>query len=243
MAGYPAHVPRCGVMHHAPIRLAIHDLRWRDAFHLGSGRQIARIHHSQRLIDFPRHKLLERCVGDALHDFPEEEEVDVAVAEGGAGGGGRLLLARLLNSGPLAVPVGLGLDVPPQSGDVQHQLADGDGLLAVALELRDVGLDGLIQFHTAALDQEHDGRGAGDDLCQRSRVEERVLGHRLDGRHQGAVSVGLMIGDTAVLDPEHAAGALLIRDGLVDGGVHFRQRLGVKRGLDVSGQRRRPADA
>ena len=81
----------------------------------------------------------------------------------------------------------------------------------------------IFQPEFLTLDQQHDCRRAGDDLGQRRRVKNGILGHRLFGGHERALAEGFDAAQTTMLNPQHAAGAFLVGNGFVDGGVHLRQ--------------------
>src|SRR6516162_5137515 len=111
-------------------------------------------------------------------------------------------------------------------------MADGDVFLASAGEFGEVGAGRLVQFDLAAFEQEQHSWGAGDDFREGCGIENRVFSHWLRRRHEGAMAVSLVIGGSAVLYPEDAAGAAFLFDGAIDGGIYFGKFFGTKRGRD-----------
>src|SRR5207245_7358951 len=78
----------------------------------------------KRLKDFPFAEDVERLSGDAAHDFAEELEVDVAVAEDVARSVDRLLFHEELHRRVVAAPRIVEIEVRPQSRGVREQMAN-----------------------------------------------------------------------------------------------------------------------
>ena len=229
VARHTAHPPRARVVHHAAHRPAILDLRRGDARQLGLGRIEPGVLHSQRAVYLPRQKLIERLAGDAAHHLAQEDRSRVAVDELLARTRAQLLGARKRNGRFRAAPVGLEVDVRTQTRGVGEELADGDGLFAVALELGQVVRDRRIELQPALLHKTHDGRRAGHHLRQRSGIEQGVLGHRFLRREHGAKPVGFAVGHTVALEPQHPARTPLVGDRRFNRRVHLREFGGVER--------------
>jgi hypothetical protein len=177
-------------------------------------------------------ELIQAFAADPLDDFAEQEKVDVAVDEARAGRRGRNFLDRQLDGRVLAGPHVAEIDVRPQAGHMREQMADGDIGLAVPFETRDERRDAIDQANLPVLDQHHHAGGRGHDLRQRSEIEHRVEGHRLAGRHQGAVADGLLVHDTiAHTDQDHCTGQPLLLDLLPD------QRLDCLQSIEIDDAR------
>ena len=164
VARHAAHMTSGGIMHRPAPGFALHDLGRSNPRVLAFGRQVARIHHFQRLINLAFDKFLQRRFADALHDFPQQKKIDIAITEDRAGRIPEFLFASLLNRRLLAVPAGSGLNVRTQAGGVRKKLPDRDRLFAVAREFRNISLGPFIEFHFSALHQQHDRRRAGKNL-------------------------------------------------------------------------------
>ncbi len=90
-----------------------------------------------------------------------------------------------------------------QAGVVGKQLANGNVLLTVGGKLGQIFCYRIIQPKAALLVKLHDRRRGRQDLGQRCDIEDGVFGHRFGRRHQGAVSVGLLKDDVAVVTGDH----------------------------------------
>ena len=112
-----------------------------------------------------------------------------------------------------------GRDAGTEARHVRHQVAEGDHVLAVRREGRQVARDRRIEIELAAFDELHDSRGGRDDLGERSGIVDRVLGGGFGRGREGAMTVGLAIGGAAALEPQDAAGNFLSSDGGLDRGV------------------------
>ena len=59
-----------------------------------------------------------------------------------------------------------------------------------------------------------------------SKIVSSVIGS-LAGT-SARIAVSLFVNVAVVFQPQHAAGAMVTRDGVIDGGIHFRQFIRVK---------------
>jgi hypothetical protein len=82
-------------------------------------------------------------------------------------------------------------------------MTDGDALLAVLPELRDVGRDRFVQCKLPLFEQHHDRRRRHHDLGQRGHIEDRVGCHRLRRRHDRTATEGLLIQRAVWAPDEH----------------------------------------
>src|SRR6185503_4168650 len=156
------------------------------------------------------------------------EEVDVAVAEYGAGRRLEFFGTRQPDGGGGALPGRGSADARAQPRGVREQLANGDGLLAVALEFGEVAIGRRIQINLAALEQQHYGRRTGKDLCERSGVENRILRHRLLFWRERSAPVTPAVDAAISLKPEHRARQAFLGDGVGDGEIHLSQFRGIE---------------
>jgi hypothetical protein len=102
---------------------------------------------------------------------------------------------------------------------VGEERPDGDVALAVGREGGPVGGRRPVEIDLAAFGELLDGDRGRHHLGERGGVVDRVDGGGFDGRHQGAIAVGLAQHDP-VADPQHDHGAgqftggdLLVDDG------------------------------
>ena len=103
---------------------------------------------------------------------------------------------------------------------MSQQVADGDVVLAVLREFGNVFCHRIIQPDFTLLHQLHDGRGSGDHFGERCEVENRVGGHGLAARLEGAIAEGFAVDHLSVVPyQQHGAGHLVVVDGVEDDGV------------------------
>jgi hypothetical protein len=110
-------------------------------------------------------------------------------------------------------------------------LLDGDVVLAVLGEVREVLADLVVEAQLAVLDEQHRGGAGGDRLGERGEVEDGVGRHRLARRFDLARAVRLAVKDLPVAHhQDDGAGGALVVDRGGDGGVDpFGIGLGVQR--------------
>ena len=102
--------------------------------------------------------------GDAFDEVAEEDEIDVGVEKAAVRGLGGGLGAGDFNGACGAFPVVGAAESGAESGVVGHELADGDGFLAVAFEFGEVAGDGVVDAEFFPVDEFHDRGGGGDDF-------------------------------------------------------------------------------
>ena len=172
--------------------------------------------HAQRLEDGFARVLVERLAAQAVHDFAQQDEIDVAIDEARAGRPGGLFDERAADAGVVAGPGRVQRQVGGQAGKVRHQVAHGDVALA-ALKFGQVGGDRIVEAELALLEQLHQRGRGGDYFGERRDVEDGVDGHGLALRNQRAVAVGLAMDDLAVVsDDQHRARNQAVAHGCFD---------------------------
>ena len=223
----------------APAQLGALEIRRCDAVLERGRRQEGGVAHAERLEDVLGGVDVERLARDAPHELTQHDEIDVAVVEARARRPLRLQrhdgVERALVVGPSSRR-----DAGRQAAIMRHELAHGDGALAVGREGRPVGGDRLVEIDLALLDELHDGHRRRHHLGERGGIVDRVERGRLDvGRHR-ALAVGLAQHD-AVIDAQHdhAAHQVAGRDLLVDDGADRLRRLAGRHGSRRRGGRRR----
>ena len=158
-------------------------------------------------------KLIERTPADAMHDFTEHFEIDVAVAELRPGRVGHRFRADQFQRLRRAAPRRDERQIRAQPRRVCEQLPDRDHLLPLAAKLRPVSVRRRVQFDLPLLDQLHHRRSRRDNLRKRGRVKYRVLRRRFARRLDGSVPKRLVIRHAVMLNPENAARTLARFDG------------------------------
>ena len=133
---------------------------------------------------------VERLPGDRLDQLPEDDVPDVAVRERGA----RIVRRRERVDAPerlraAAAVVGEGV-VGDQAARVEEELLDGDRLLAVRRERREVARDRRAELELALLREQVDARRRRHDLGEGREVEHGVDGHGALVRLFAAEAVG-----------------------------------------------------
>jgi hypothetical protein len=119
---------------------------------------------------------------------------------------------------------------------VRQEVADGDVALAVAFEAGNVGRDAVIQPDPPVLHKHHHGRRGGHDLGERGEVEDRVQGHRLGRRFDGAPPERLLVEDLVAAADDHDGPRQLSR---LDRFLHDRGNRLEARGVQALPRRRR----
>ena len=223
--GHPPHAARGRVMHDAAQR----TFGGGDAGSQLAAGQVTGFMHFEGTVDRLRHIGFQRGVRDALDDLAEQNEVNIAVAKGRAGDrvGGFLASESDGRGGSIHSAAQAGA----QAGGVGEQLADGDLIFPIALELRDVFLDPCIEPHEVPFDQPHDAWRGGHHLGQRGQIENGVLGHGFRPGHDRPLSVGSMVNRPVSFHPKHRSRQTLLGDGVGDGPVQLGQFVGVENRL------------
>lgn len=230
-AGMPchaAHVPCGGIMDRAAQERALDDFRGSDPRAPFRGRVEGGFRHPQRQEHLFAGELVQRSSRHHAHDLAQQDEVDVGVDEPLSGLGHGLVHERFGDARLIARPLRFKVEIGPHSGEMREQLPDGDVALA-ALEAWQILGDAVVQPHFALLEELHQRSRSGHHLGERSRVEDRVRGHRLAGGHKRAVAVRLEMqhGSAPVrfhlCRQAHGAGDLVFRNRLLDGGIQMRR--------------------
>ncbi len=135
---------------------------------------IERVSHRERPEHPLLHEVLQLLPGDPLEDLAEQDHAEVAVQVLGARLGDQVhgLNAREVGLRTLELLVQRRPPVDPRA--VGEQVADGDRLLARALEERQVVLHLLVQIEAPFVDQDHRHRGRRHDLGQARQIVDRV---------------------------------------------------------------------
>ena len=189
----------------------------------------SRVPHAERPEEVPRGEGLQRESADRLHHPAENDETHVGVdelrvrsrsqaqVEDAAAGHRRALLV-----------VGEGI-VGKEPPAVAEELLDGDRLLAVAAEAREVAAHRVVERDLLRLDELHDRGGRGHRLGQGGAVEDDVGGHR---PASGVDPVGLAVDPRAVpADEEDRAARRAGLQGGLDHAVDLGQLRGREAGL------------
>jgi len=116
---------------------------------------------------------VQRLAGDAVHQFPQKDEVDVGVMEA-AVGMGAVLLRGGLGDGALHRLVGPDPEIV-QAGGVGEQAQNGQLVVPGIGELGDPAGDRVAQVEAPLVQELHDCGGGGDDLGERGQVEDGPL--------------------------------------------------------------------
>ncbi len=171
VSGDSAHAARGGIVHDAAQHGAalvlpferqverhsgLYVLRGRDFRQPLLGRQEARVRHVQRFINMRQRVLVERHAGNAVHQLAQHFEINVAIQEARARGINRRFVVCHLERGVVSLPRLLQVEVLAQAGSMRKKLSEGDLLLAVGAEFRDVLRHRIVQANLAQLHHAHD---------------------------------------------------------------------------------------
>ena len=134
-------------------------------------------------------------MGDAVHHLSQGDEIGVAVFKRGPRRANGMIAGNGRDGAVVPGPAALAADFGAQPGAVGHQFFDGDPVLAVAVELRQVLGDGGVEIHQAGIHQLHHRVGGGHHLGQGGEIKDGVIAHGVALGDQGAVPEGLAVDD------------------------------------------------
>ena len=105
-----------------------------------------------------------------MHQFAEQQKIDVAVDEAHAGRSRGRRGASEPDAGRVARPSRGKRDVGFEPGEMREQIANGDVAFA-ALKFRDVLRDLVVELKFSLLEKLHERRRGGDHLRERCDIE------------------------------------------------------------------------
>ena len=221
---HAAHIARRFVVHHPSQRPAVRAIAFgrRDARDQRRRRLKHGLPHAQRQEDMFARIVGERLPAEPLDQLAQQDEIYVAVDKVHAGRRLGGLDQGFVDAGLMAAPRWVQHQVLGHARKVCEQVADGDGAFAF-LEFRQILRDAIVQTELALLEQFHQGRSGRHHFGQRGQVEDGVHGHRLGGRNQRALAIGLAMDDLALVpDQQDSAWNAILADGLLHGLVQQR---------------------
>src|SRR5271165_5801985 len=180
----------------------------------------AGVGHAARFEDFALRKASQRFAGEALQDFAQEDEANVAVA------GSR---SRRCDQGSGAcgtdqIVTGAGgleeLDVGRKTAGVSEQHANGDGAAVAAMaEFGEERGDRRFQIQQAALVEQHSHGCGRDNFCDRGEVKDRLPAYLVRIWLVG-VAAETCTDDArpAAVDRQGGAGKGMLADAIADNG-------------------------
>ena len=197
------------------------------------GREVVGVSHAERIEDVALDVDVFRLTGDFLEQCPEDDEADIGVVEDLTGierqGRAECAPDALGFVGPVQTPWAGHAQITREPRGVRQQHAQSHlrppGVVR-RIELRKVGLHGIVDLYPALFVELQKSRRRGDALGHRREVEDGVLGHRL-GRRGFAVearfAVELAVAERAAEDDlpavphlDHRAGHPMFGDRVVD---------------------------
>ncbi len=218
VSGHASHVARGGVVNHAAQRNAGggQTLGGRDSRNPRGGRKERGGLHAQRLEDILARIVVQHLAAQPMHQFAQQDEVDVAIDEAGSRRPGGRIRAGQVDAGLVAAPRHRQRHVRLQPGKMREEIADGD-VAFPALKFGNVLRDLVIQLKLALLEQLHQRRRGGDHLGQRRQIEHGIERHGLCLRNQRPVAIGFPVNDLAIVaDNQHRSRETFLRDRLSD---------------------------
>jgi len=217
------------IVHIADKPLAIALIRGCDARLPLRRRFVRRAIHAQGFIDRFMREVIQAFAFESFDDFTEDDVADIGVDEFGVDGCGEFEIADVDPGLLSAIGVIAQVIVGGEAAAMQEQMLDGDFVFAVGCEFGQVFGDGVGEGELAALGEDHDGGGGGDDFGERSEIENSVRRHRGFGRLDGAHAEGFAIDDfVLVADEQDCAWDIASGDGGFDEPIGVRHVIGVE---------------
>src|SRR5580658_7143159 len=127
-----------------------------------------------------------------MHDFAEQNKINIAINEMNAGRARGLIHQGSLDAGLVAAPGRFQIEIRPKSREVRHQVTDGD-VAVPALKFGEVFGYGIVQPDLALFEKPHDGGGGSEYLGERCGVEDGVERHWLTVRDECPAAISFLI--------------------------------------------------
>ena len=164
VSGHTAHEAGRGVVHHATQDGTV-LLRFRgsDPGRERGCREVGGVLHAQGFKQDASNVFVFRLAGHLMDDFAEEHEIDIAVDKLGTEGIDGFIQQSPPDSGFIAGPLRLEVEIGPQPGVMRHQIADRD-VASPALESGEITGDGGVDGNFPFGDELHHGGGRRHNL-------------------------------------------------------------------------------